>query len=648
MCANVNTYLAWKGILPRTPVSAHPLSKQALTWVQSRLETCLDTHAPCKDDGQPFLPKRVLSFQEKPDGNISVRLVEPRGYSRGVYAALSHCWGENRHCITTKQTLEERKCNIPWGTMAQSFQNAIRLLTKIGIRLIWIDSLCIVQDDLSDWEIESAKMAAIYSQARLTIADTIPPDDSSNFCQPLQEPIEAIEISLPEVLGSSRIVVRKPIKHWSDVGTSERNKNFPLQSRGWAFQERLLSQRILHMCRDELVWECRELGVCECGGFGESETAPGAYNNAISLDEKGTNSEIEARRRNNKIIQAVDDFEKFVDSIWNGRTQTHFPVQEGMGLRPATDPRTGDLVEFDETSQHCNDYVQSFHRTIEQYSALQLTKFSDRLPALSGLCTRMQPFRGQYAAGLWMDSIAFDLLWRVETLSLERVSDMEAERYYGPSWSWVATRDQVRYWPDILNFFDPLRLAYPRRFEIRDKFYENVTASASRPRRTRPLGRNTDMIRLELQTTGQNPLGSVAHAELTVYASSITALLRYTRDSPRRDITNNIDLSRYSLSIHILRPEYGLDTRVEVPFSADYPLAVEGPRQIPENTTVSLLLVHPRVSLVLVPVPKAAGSEDGEEPLWKRIGIIRVSNEVVNLYKMDWIKFPLLKKFRIV
>jgi hypothetical protein len=646
MCANVNDYLAWKAILPRTPVSAHPLSEQALTWIQSRIETCLDTHTPCKDDNQPFLPKRVLSFQEKPDGNISIRLVEPRGYSRGVYAALSHCWGENRHCITTKQTLEERKRNIPWGTMARSFQNAIRLLTKIGIRLIWIDSLCIVQDDLSDWETESAKMAAIYSQARLTIADTIPSDDNSSFGQLLRVPMEAIKISLPEVLGSSRIVVRKLIKHWSDVGTNERNRNFPLQSRGWAFQERLLSQRILHICRDELIWECREMSACECGGFGEQDTAPGAYHDTISLGKKFMKNEIENRTRINELLQNLHDFEMYIDGIWMDSQIT----KAEMRRRTATENTgMGDLIEFYKTFQECDDYVHSFHRTIEQYSALQLTKFSDRLPALSGLCTRMQPFRGQYAAGLWMDSIYFDLLWRVETLNLENTSDMEAGRYYGPSWSWVATRDHVRYWPDILNFFDPLQLAYPRRFKIEDEIYEDLTAPEYRASKTIPLGRTTDNIHLELQTIGRNPLGSVKHAMLTVEASSTTAFLKYTRDSFWHDRTNNLNLSRYSLSLGVSHPGFRARAQqVELPFFADYPLAVRGARQIPENTTVNLLLVHPRVALVLVPIPKAAGSEDGEEPMWKRIGIVRMSDDLINVYRVDWMSLSSLKKFRIV
>jgi hypothetical protein len=529
--------------------------------------------------------------------------------------------------------------------MAKSFQHAISILTKIGIEFIWIDSLCIVQDDLDDWEIESAKMAAIYSQAQLTMADTIPPDDSSSSCYPFRDPVKTIEISLPEVLGSPRIAVRRLTKHWGDVGTNERNMIFPLQSRGWAFQERLLSRRILHICRDELVWECREMSICECGGFGEKNTIPGAYQNTISLGEENTNKDIDNHNQTEERLARIFDLEAYIGEIWMGSEHPWRSMKSG--LRPTTEQyESGKITKFDETFQECNDYVQSFHRTVEQYSALQLTKFSDRLPALSGLCTRMQPFRGQYAAGLWMDSISFDLLWRVETLTLEANFNMNNEEYRGPSWSWIVTPDPVRYWPDILNFFDPLRLAYPRRFKIKDKVYKNLDSPEFRPSKTTPLGRNTDKIHLELQTTGRNPLGSVARAILIVEASSTTAILKYVRDSFWHGGTNKINLLRYSLTIDAFDPRTEFTSEVDLPFFADYPLAVEGPRQVAENTVVSLLLVHPRVALVLVLV--AAGSECGNEDVWRRIGIVRMSNELVSLYNVDWMRSSTVERFKIV
>jgi hypothetical protein len=42
--------------------------------------------------------------------------------------------------------------------------------SELDVRFLWIDSLCIVRDDPSDWELEASKMASIYSASYLTIA----------------------------------------------------------------------------------------------------------------------------------------------------------------------------------------------------------------------------------------------------------------------------------------------------------------------------------------------------------------------------------------------------------------------------------------------------------------------------------------------
>ena len=79
------------------------------------------------------------------------------------YTTLSHCWGKKHIVTTTKATLEQRKLEVPWLLLSRTFQDAITITRELGIRYIWIDSLCIIQDDKEDWERVSAKMAEIYS-----------------------------------------------------------------------------------------------------------------------------------------------------------------------------------------------------------------------------------------------------------------------------------------------------------------------------------------------------------------------------------------------------------------------------------------------------------------------------------------------------
>ncbi len=91
---------------------------------------------------------------------------------KAQYTALSHCWGALKPLTTTGSSLEQRKQGIEWSSLPKTFRDAIHVTHSLGIKYLWIDSLCIVQDDSVDWEVESAKMASIYSQSFITIAAT--------------------------------------------------------------------------------------------------------------------------------------------------------------------------------------------------------------------------------------------------------------------------------------------------------------------------------------------------------------------------------------------------------------------------------------------------------------------------------------------
>ena len=71
---------------------------------------------------------------------------------------------------TTLDTLEDRMKDIPFNTLSCLFQDAVTVTRKIGIRYLWIDSLCIIQDSRQDWERESAAMGQVYEYAEVTIS----------------------------------------------------------------------------------------------------------------------------------------------------------------------------------------------------------------------------------------------------------------------------------------------------------------------------------------------------------------------------------------------------------------------------------------------------------------------------------------------
>lgn len=66
------------------------------------------------------------------------------------YIYLSHCWGGHQPLKTDVSTIEARKKGINWDELPRTFQDAVVMTRALGIRYLWIDSLCTVQDDEED------------------------------------------------------------------------------------------------------------------------------------------------------------------------------------------------------------------------------------------------------------------------------------------------------------------------------------------------------------------------------------------------------------------------------------------------------------------------------------------------------------------
>lgn len=82
---------------------------------------------------------------------------------------------------TTSATIAQRKKAIPFSQLPRTFQEATSIIRRLGFRYLWIDSLCIIQDDEADWQRESAQMADIYAKAALTVAASAS-QDSKGGC----------------------------------------------------------------------------------------------------------------------------------------------------------------------------------------------------------------------------------------------------------------------------------------------------------------------------------------------------------------------------------------------------------------------------------------------------------------------------------
>lgn len=113
------------------------------------LARCWVNHPQCLQPRVPLMPKRLVDVGPQ-DGSRDPVLVVPHALSR--YLALSHCWGNDTVPKTTTENLSERQIGIPFSSLSKTFQEAIQITRAFGIRYIWIDSLCILQDSIADWE----------------------------------------------------------------------------------------------------------------------------------------------------------------------------------------------------------------------------------------------------------------------------------------------------------------------------------------------------------------------------------------------------------------------------------------------------------------------------------------------------------------
>jgi hypothetical protein len=323
-------------------------------------------HGRCKDNDEQPLPTRILEIGG--EGSQEVVLREPVN-QRGRYICLSYCWGKDTFISTTRENIEDHKKEIPFAMLPPTFQDAIEVTRRLGVRYLWIDALCIVQDDRQDWEGESGKMADVYHNSFITIAATSA-DSPKTGCFSAS-PTSRLE------LGS---VYAQLIHHFPNSPIDDGSSRFPLLTRAWAYQERMLAPRVIHLGREELVWECFSIHHCECGA-----------------GQRHLKGEVSKSRFFDAVIQPGLDSHRSPEETWR--------------------------------------------RTVIQYSPLALSVPSDKLPALSGLAQKMRSATNQtYIAGLWERTLPLDLLWyREEDGTLLQPNLELAELpWRAPSWSWAS------------------------------------------------------------------------------------------------------------------------------------------------------------------------------------------------------------------
>ena len=300
------------------------------------------------------------------------------------YVALSHTWGVKEERVKAMpllltKDLSARLLGISWHELTQTFQDAITITRDIGIPYVWIDSLCVVQDDQEDWAKEASRMASVYKYAYLVIAATSSKNGDDGCLRPR---VPSYDLSDP-VNGSFH--VQRQMSHFTISGWQADSIDMPLLVRAWCFQERLLARRILHYMKREMMWECQKEVWCECQTI------------QFDVNRPPTRSNFDI-----PLTKRLDTFKLF-----------HAAAM---------------------ASPDSKIRVKSWDRVVKEYSRLALTFSTDRLTAISGIAREIaRPEMGTYLAGLWEYQLPRALLWASEGTVIDRPS-----QYLAPTWSWAS------------------------------------------------------------------------------------------------------------------------------------------------------------------------------------------------------------------
>jgi hypothetical protein len=146
-------------------------AERAFRVAKEWLSECHSSHLQCRFEDTEFRPTRLLKvIPVTADG--MVRLVHSKVCLKGtiIWCALSCVWGGEQPFKTTKSTLECNSNGILLSSLSPALQDAVTVCRAFQISWLWVDSLCIVQDDPEDVATELVAMSRIYSQAYLTIS----------------------------------------------------------------------------------------------------------------------------------------------------------------------------------------------------------------------------------------------------------------------------------------------------------------------------------------------------------------------------------------------------------------------------------------------------------------------------------------------
>ncbi|KAK0666020.1 hypothetical protein QBC41DRAFT_399065 [Cercophora samala] len=251
--------------------SALPAPGSALHFshINHWLATCDKHHPDCKPGTNSSSLTQTLPTRLVDVGSVDspmARLIETSTLSSTTqtpkWVALSHQWGPPPHFCTTVENLSTHLSSIPLGSgLADTFRDAFLVTRALGIRYLWIDSLCIVQGPGGDFAAEAKKMEQVYSGAYCVLAVSREKGGhSTGFLKPRARERDHVVLSKPGDDDGKQGVFS--ICESIDNFNGDVLKG-PLNQRGWVLQEHALARRTIFFTENQTYFECGQGVMCQ-------------------------------------------------------------------------------------------------------------------------------------------------------------------------------------------------------------------------------------------------------------------------------------------------------------------------------------------------------------------------------------------------
>lgn len=395
----------------------HPddLSPDRVSRIREWLEQCDNCHDGCRQVAEErkksllVLPARLVEIlRDEADGQLQVRICKTLDMKDDEktdihYATMSHCWGTGQHTDKLlRANYHSLTCPFPTSNLNSMNRQVVHLCATLNIRYIWIDSLCIIQDDIdnTDWLQEAPKMHQVYGRSYLNIAATASGSSAEGLLRELNPlAMHGIAFDIPNHCHIS-LTMGDPSCRL--MALSHRQSR--LFERGWVYQEIVLSLRTIKICDGQMYWACGD-----------------RY--------RGLQHEVPSRHQ----------YDYFLNKLYPKPLPTR--KEEASTLNLACE----------------------WMSMAQIYASTKVSFLQDRYHAMSGVVTLLHEkytelgISTYLVAGCWYHQLEYWILWQGPASKLRFLSTTspctdgdnskheEKQTAYIPSWSWLSCQGEARF-----------------------------------------------------------------------------------------------------------------------------------------------------------------------------------------------------------